>query len=133
MELLSQVREILLGVIMVVLALCLLASLIRAILGPRFTDRIVAINMIGTQTILLICILSFLIGEQYLVDISLIYAMISFLAVVAMVNLYLSVFREKVVRRQQEEQILQDEHEIELATVEHETADTANVEKEEEA
>ncbi len=115
MEYLELSKQFLLGFVMVVMALILLLSLIRAILGPRFTDRIVAINMIGTQTIIIICILAFLIGEQYLVDIALIYAMISFLAVVAMVNIYLSVFREKAIKQHRERELWSREHEIERA------------------
>ena len=122
MELLHHAEEILLGIVMFVLAVCLLASLFRSIFGPRFTDRIVGINMIGTQTILIICILAYLIGEQYLVDIALIYAMISFLAVVVMVNIYLSVYREKALRSKAEAELMRAEHDIEVGNVKQETA-----------
>ena len=35
----------------VVLALLILASLLRAVLGPRFTDRIIAVNVINTLVV----------------------------------------------------------------------------------
>ena len=54
MELIGELKHLLLGFAMIVMAVALLLSLIRAMAGPRFTDRIVAINMIGTQAILLI-------------------------------------------------------------------------------
>ena len=68
-------------------AMCLLAGvlllcLVRAIRGPRFTDRVVALNVIGTVVILFICILSYFLGESYLVDIAILYALLNMLAVV---------------------------------------------------
>jgi len=72
MEILNSAREFLLGFVMVVMAIILILALIRAIIGPRFTDRIVAINMIGTEVIIIICVLAYLIGEQYLVDVALV-------------------------------------------------------------
>lgn len=58
--------------------------LMRAVLGPRYTDRIIAANMVGTNVIVLIAVLALAIGEDYLVDICLIYAIISFLSVVVL-------------------------------------------------
>jgi len=84
------IQNILLSAAMVILAGSMLLTLIRAMIGPRFTDRILAVNMISTQTIMLICLLAFLIGEQYLVDVALVFAMISVMAVVSLANLYLS-------------------------------------------
>ena len=114
MSMITQGRELLLGIAMVMLAGALLPTLVRAMLGPRFTDRIVAINMISTQTIMIICILAFLLGEQYLVDIGLVYSMISFMAVVALANLYLSRIRARAIREAKELELLESEHEIEL-------------------
>lgn len=114
MELIGELKHILLGFAMIVMAVALLLSLIRAMAGPRFTDRIVAINMIGTQAILLICILSYMIGEQYLVDVALVYAMISFLAVVALVHIYLSMLHEKVAELKAAQEFESREHEIEV-------------------
>jgi len=62
---------------------------VRAILGPRFTDRIVSINVICTQTIIMIAILSCLFRESNLLDIAIIYAMIGFLAVVVLSKCYI--------------------------------------------
>ena len=66
-------------IILVVLAVMLVLCLIRAIVGPRIADRIVAVNMMGTMVMVIISILALLMNEGYLVDICLIYAMISFL------------------------------------------------------
>ena len=66
------------------LSITIFFCLMRAALGPRFTDRIIAANIIGTKIILLIAVLSLIIGEGYLVDVCLIYAVISFLSVVVL-------------------------------------------------
>ena len=64
-----------------VLACCTLACLIRAIRGPSTADRLVAVNMTGTEVIALICIVATRSGEYGFADIAIIYALFSFLAV----------------------------------------------------
>ncbi len=64
-------------------------------MGPRLADRIVAINMIGTMTIVEIAILSLYMRESYLLDVCLIYAMISFLAVVVLTKIYEGAYQER--------------------------------------
>ncbi len=59
----------------------ILLSLIRAIRGPRMADRVMGINMIGTMTLLTIAVLALYLKENWLLDVSLLYGMISFLAV----------------------------------------------------
>ena len=61
---------------------------IRSIIGPRSTDRILSVNMLGTMTICSIAILSVLLDEGYLADVALIYAMISFVAVLMMASMF---------------------------------------------
>lgn len=91
----AQAYDLLYGVAIIVLAVILFFCLIRAIKGPEIADRIVAINMMGTLTIMIICILSTKLKENYLLDVALIYAMISFLAVVVLTKVYLGVYKEK--------------------------------------
>lgn len=66
----------------IVLALLIFAALIRAVLGPRFTDRIIAVNVINTLVVALIAVLSVYMREDFLVDVALVYALLSFLTVV---------------------------------------------------
>ena len=63
--------------------------LARAIIGPSITDRILCINMTGTLVIASIAILSRLLGEGYLVDVALIYTMISFISVLMLARIYI--------------------------------------------
>ena len=93
MELISRF-EWLFYAILSIQAVLLLLCLIRAVVGPRIADRLVAVNMITTMVTVMITILAVLKGEGYLVDICLIYAMISFLAVVVLSRIYTGVHRE---------------------------------------
>ena len=70
--------------VLVCLSVLTLFCLFRAIQGPRIADRIVSINMICTLTMTMICILAAMLGEGYLVDVALIYALLGFLAVVVL-------------------------------------------------
>ena len=82
-------------IVLVVLALMVILCLIRAIIGPRIADRLVAVNMIGTMVMVSICILAVIMREDYLVDICLIYAMISFLAIVVLTKVYTGVYMKE--------------------------------------
>ena len=67
-------------------AMCFLAAgivlcLVRAIRGPRYTDRIVALNVICTLVILLICLLSYVLQASYLMDVAILYGLLNLLAV----------------------------------------------------
>lgn len=83
-----------------ILGLLLLACLVRAIIGPRIADRLIAINMMGTLIVIIVCILAFVMGEGGLVDVAITYVMLSFLAVVLLTKIYMGVYHEK--RRREE-------------------------------
>ena len=93
MELIAQYSAMFYGILSV-LALLLVLCLIRAVIGPRIADRLVAVNMMGTMVMVSIALLAVLKDEGGLVDICLIYAMISFLAVVVLTRIYTGVYRE---------------------------------------
>lgn len=85
---------VLIGVVLV-LAVLIVISIIRSILLKNMTSRIITINMIGTMVIMLITILSVFLNENYLVDMALIYALLSFLAVIVLTKVYTGVYLEK--------------------------------------
>ena len=93
--------------IIICIAVLIAACLIRSVLGPRVTDRIVAVNSVGTMTIVIIAVLSVLLDEAYLLDVCLIYAMISFVAVIVLTKIYTGVYREE----HQEEERKKDQKE----------------------
>lgn len=94
MELALRYKWIFYG-ILIILALMLVLCLVRAIIGPRVADRLVAVNMTGTMVMVIISILAFIMDQGYLIDICLIYAMISFLAVVVLTKIYTGVYLEE--------------------------------------
>ena len=91
-ESLEQVYHIFLTGVLVILAILVIFCLIRAIIGPRVADRIVSVNMMGTMVIVIIAVLALMLGEGYLADICIIYAMISFLAVIVLTKVYTGVY-----------------------------------------
>jgi multicomponent Na+:H+ antiporter subunit F len=58
-------------------------TLARALLGPSVFDRILAVNLFGTLTVVLIALLGFLIDRPEFLDISLCYALINFIGTIA--------------------------------------------------
>ena len=93
--LLGRTIELFLLAILIFLALCLVLCLVRAIIGPKIADRIVAANMSGTIVIVMIGVLATYLGEGYLADICIIYALISFLTVIVLTKVYMGVYLEK--------------------------------------
>ena len=91
---LEAAYRVLFTAVLIVLALLVILCLIRAIIGPRTADRIVSVNMMGTMVIVIIAILTIMMGEGYLADICIIYAMISFLAVIVLTRVYMGVYTE---------------------------------------
>ena len=63
---------------LILLALFMLALMPKVVKGPRFTDRIVAVNAINTMITASICLLSRLMRAGYLLDVALIYALLGF-------------------------------------------------------
>jgi len=78
-------------VIYTLAALTMLATmalaLARAMLGPTVWDRIVAVNVFGTKTVLLVALISFVMGHDLFIDVALVYALINFVAIIAVLKL----------------------------------------------
>ncbi len=81
--------------VMMVFAALIIVCMIRSVRGPGIGDRIIAVNMIGTMIIMIVAVLSVYLDENYLVDVCLIYAMISFLGVVVLCKVYTGVYLQK--------------------------------------
>ena len=99
---LNEVTNSILTVVLVILAIFVLICLLRAVIGPRVADRIVCVNLMGTMVMVIIAILAVKEQEGYLADICVLYAMISFLAVVVLCKVYMGVYLE---HKRNEEQI----------------------------
>ena len=61
-------------------------ALVRASLGPTVFDRILALNMFGTKTVLLISVMGFLTGRPDFLDLAIVYALMNFIAVIAVLK-----------------------------------------------
>jgi multicomponent Na+:H+ antiporter subunit F len=70
--------------ILVVMAL----ALTRALMGPTLYDRILAVNVFGTKTVLLIAVIGFLFGRPDFLDIALVYALINFISIIAVLRYF---------------------------------------------
>jgi multicomponent Na+:H+ antiporter subunit F len=67
----------------------------RGLLGPSIFDRVLAVNMFGTKTVLFLSGVSFLSGRPDFLDLALAYALINFIGVLAV----LLFFQSREVRR----------------------------------
>lgn len=63
-------------------------ALVRALLGPTVYDRILAVNMFGTKTVLLISVLGAVAGRADFIDIALVYALINFISIIAVLRFF---------------------------------------------
>ena len=86
----------------VFLSVLIFFCMIRAVKGPRFTDRVMAGNMIGTIVIVILSILSVAMDAAYLIDVAIVYAMLSFITVVVLCRLV--IVRRRVHGREEQEQ-----------------------------
>lgn len=96
---LNEAYSVVLTILPVILSFMVFVCLIRAIKGPKIADRIVAINMMGTIIMVIIAILAVKMNEGYLVDICIIYAMISFLAVTLLTKVYMGIYAENNMKQ----------------------------------
>jgi multicomponent Na+:H+ antiporter subunit F len=80
----------------IALALTMALALLRAILGPSLYDRVLAVNMLGTKTVLLLSVIAFVLGRPDFLDLALAYALINFIGILAV----LEFFQDRALRRQ---------------------------------
>ena len=63
-------------------------AIIRALLGPSVYDRVLAANVFGTKTVLLLSVVSFMLGRPDFLDLALTYALINFVGVLAVLEFF---------------------------------------------
>jgi multicomponent Na+:H+ antiporter subunit F len=63
-------------------------ALVRALMGPTVYDRVLAVNMFGTKTVLLIAVLGFLTDRPEFLDLALVYALINFIGTIAVLKFF---------------------------------------------
>lgn len=72
------------------IAVCLTMglALVRALAGPTLYDRVLAVNMFGTKTVLLAAVIAFLYERPDFLDLALVYALINFTGVLAVLEFF---------------------------------------------
>ena len=89
----------------IAIAVTMLLALVRALLGPSVYDRVLAVNMFGTKTVLLLAVVAFVAGRSDYLDLALAYALINFIGVLAV----LEFFRQRKGSQPPSEQVMVDE------------------------
>ncbi len=79
-------------------------ALVRAFVGPSVYDRILAVNMFGTKTVLFIALFGFLTERPDFLDIALAYALINFISVIAVLRFVERIIHPKAQQSQQSQQ-----------------------------
>ena len=64
----------------------MIMAIVRATMGPTLYDRVLAVNMFGTKTVLLISLLGFVMGRPEFLDIAIVYALINFVSVIGVLR-----------------------------------------------
>lgn len=64
----------------------MILGIARGIVGPTLYDRILAVNMFGTKTVLLISLLGFAMGRPDFLDIAIVYSLINFISVIGVLH-----------------------------------------------
>lgn len=77
-----------LSIVAIVMLVVMIMALIRALLGPSIYDRILAVNLFGTKTVLLIALMGFLFDRPDFLDIALVYALINFISVIGVLRYF---------------------------------------------
>lgn len=72
----------------IALMVALALMLIRVLAGPTLYDRVLAVNSFGTKTVLLLALLGYIMGRPDFMDIALLYAMINFVATIAILKFF---------------------------------------------
>ena len=63
-------------------------ALLRGVRGPTLYDRILAVNIFGTNTVLLIAVFGFLTDRPDFLDIAFVYALINFITTLAVLKFF---------------------------------------------
>lgn len=72
----------------IALMVAMMLAIVRAFMGPTLYDRILAVNLFGTKTVLFIAVLGYLMGRPEFLDIALVYALINFITVIGVLRFF---------------------------------------------
>ena len=78
----------LLSVAALALFVSIVLLLIRLFAGPTLYDRTLAVNSVGTKIVVLQALVGFLMGRPDFLDVALLYALINFVATIAILKFF---------------------------------------------
>ena len=81
--------------VLAALAVCVIAVLLYILRSRLTVDRIIGINLTGTLVAIIIAILAYLLGEDYLADVAIVYVVLSFIAVMLLCRIYINLYQYK--------------------------------------
>ncbi len=99
----ENVFNVIMIICLAVLGVLIVLTLFQTIKGKSITERMVPVNMAGTMAIVIMLILSVLLNESGILDTALLYALLSFLAVVVLSKVYIGVDKERKLRNDNNE------------------------------
>jgi len=76
------------AVVAIAILVTMVLAVIRALAGPSIYDRVLAVNMFGTKTTLLLAVVAFLYGRADFLDLALAYALINLVGVLAVLEFF---------------------------------------------
>lgn len=89
---LEQAYQTLYLIVLLCDAVAMLLTLLHCIYGKRVVDRLICVNMICNESTLAIAVLALYLKESYLLDVCLVYVMLSFLAVLILCKVFVTVY-----------------------------------------
>ena len=75
-------------VVSVAILITMVLALARALMGPSVYDRVLAVNVFGTKTVLLLAVIAFLYGGPDFLDLALAYALINMVGILAVLEFF---------------------------------------------
>jgi multicomponent Na+:H+ antiporter subunit F len=75
-------------VVSLAILVTMVLALTRALLGPSVYDRVLAVNVFGTKTVLLLAVTAFLYGRPDFLDLALAYALINLVGILAVLEFF---------------------------------------------
>ncbi|GGP38846.1 monovalent cation/H+ antiporter complex subunit F [Shewanella saliphila] len=82
-------------VVSLAILVTMVLALVRALKGPSVYDRVLAVNVFGTKTVLLLSVIAFLYGRPDFLDLALAYALINMVGILAVLNFFQNRSRRK--------------------------------------
>jgi multicomponent Na+:H+ antiporter subunit F len=75
-------------IVSIAILVTMVLALVRALLGPSVYDRVLAVNVFGTKTVLLFSVIAFLYGRPDFLDLALAYALINMVGILAVLEYF---------------------------------------------